>query len=165
MYSTTLTLVTNTPFTLSWVTHSGLSNSSQLLFTLLLKTAGPSRALIARLYNNNVQNRRAIYNKYLLFGAHQSNAKVRATKSCKATNKMKKAVEWLFLLVGAFCAPIEWISNSVRSTQYTHINFSIATAPLKLFLYVILLPYFYQFEGSEFHRYAPNKNKLIIIIW
>ena len=40
-------------------------------------------------------------------------------------------------------------------------------APLQLFLYDTLPPYFYQFEGFALvprrcHRYAPNKNKSLM---
>ena len=43
-------------------------------------------------------------------------------------------------------------------------------APLKLFLYVILLPYVYQFEGfalalCECHHYVPNKKHKLIIFY
>ena len=112
--------------------------------------------------NNNVQNKRTIYNKYLLFGAYQSNAKVKVIKSDEQDERNKKLyndIALVFLLVGASCTPIEQTSSSIRSTHYMHINFSIATAPLKLFLYVILLPYFYQFEGFALNAIAMHLTK------
>ena len=59
--------------------------------------------------------------------------KLKRLKAAKWQSTWKKqcnGIALVFLLVGASCTAIERTSNSVRSMQYTHTNFSIATAPL-----------------------------------